>query len=108
MPGGYPASPEFWFAFEVLTPGVTSGTYTVVQSSGWVASNGNTWTVPKALTWGATYYWQVAVSDAGHAAEPVEHVAHLDDTDLVRGGRRPAGRLAPVRAPWRRPTTATR
>jgi len=64
VPGGYPVSPEIWFAFELLIPGVTSGTYTVVQSSGWVANNGNTWSVPKPLTWGSTYYWQVAVSDA--------------------------------------------
>lgn len=32
--------------------------------AGWVAGNGSTWTVPKPLTWGATYSWQVAVSDA--------------------------------------------
>jgi RHS repeat-associated protein len=64
VPGGYPAKPEFWFAFEVVTPGTTSGTWLIVQSSGWVAGNDNTWTVPKPLSWGATYYWEVAVSDA--------------------------------------------
>jgi hypothetical protein len=63
VPGGYPAKPTFWFAFQVVTPG-SNGTYLVVHSSGWVAGNGNTWTVPKPLSWGATYYWQVAVSDA--------------------------------------------
>jgi Domain of unknown function (DUF6531) len=63
VPGGYPAKPEFWFAFEVVTQGA-NGTWTVAQSSGWVANNGDTCTVPKALTWGTTYYWQVAVSDA--------------------------------------------
>ncbi len=64
IPGGYPAKPQFWFAFEVLTPGAQNGTWLVVQSSGWVAGNGNTWTVPNPLSWGGTYYWQVAVSDA--------------------------------------------
>ena len=64
VPGGYPADPSFSFAFEVLVAGTSSGTYTVEQSSGWVANNGNTWTVPTALTWGGTYYWEVAVSDA--------------------------------------------
>src|SRR5580698_112495 len=63
VPGGYPARPSFWFAFEVLTSG-SNGTWTVDQSSGWVAANGNTWTVPKALSWGATYYWEATVSDA--------------------------------------------
>ena len=33
-----------------------------------MAGNGNSWTVPTALTWGSTYYWEVAVSDA--AAPP--------------------------------------
>jgi RHS repeat-associated protein len=61
--GGYPVNPALWFAFEVVTQ-ASNGTWTVVQSSGWVANNGNTWTVPKALSWGSTYYWQVAVSDA--------------------------------------------
>jgi RHS repeat-associated protein len=64
VPGGYPADPSFSFAFEVLAAGASAGTYTVEQSSGWVAGNGNSWTVPKALTWGSTYYWEVAVSDA--------------------------------------------
>jgi RHS repeat-associated protein len=64
VPGGYPANPGFWFAFQVLTPGSTSGTWLVVQSSGWVAGNGNTWTVPTPLSWGSTYYWDAAVSDA--------------------------------------------
>ena len=61
--GGYPVDPALWFAFEVVTQ-ASNGPWTVVQSSGWVAGNGNTWTVPKPLTWGSTYYWQVAVSDA--------------------------------------------
>jgi RHS repeat-associated protein len=61
--GGYPAKPVFWFAFQLVTPNGAGG-WTVQQSSGWVAGNGNTWTVPKPLTWGATEYWQVAVSDA--------------------------------------------
>jgi RHS repeat-associated protein len=64
VPGGYPADPSFSFAFQVLVAGGTPGTYTVVQSSGWVAGNGNSWTVPKPLTWGSTYYWDVTVSDA--------------------------------------------
>jgi RHS repeat-associated protein len=64
VPGGYPADPSFSFAFELLVAGTTSGTYTVQQSSGWVADNGNSWTVPTPLTWGDTYYWEVAVSDA--------------------------------------------
>ena len=68
VPGGYPADPSFSFAFQVLVAGASSGTYTVQQSSGWVANNGSSWTVPTALTWGGTYYWQVAVSDA--AAPP--------------------------------------
>jgi RHS repeat-associated protein len=67
VPGGYPVTPEFWFAFEVVTQ-APNGTWGAVQSSGWVANNGNIWTVPKPLPWGATYYWQVAVSDA--AAPP--------------------------------------
>lgn len=61
--GGYPVSPALWFAFEVVTQ-ASNGVWSVAQSSGWVAGNGNTWTVPKALAWGGTYYWQVAVSDA--------------------------------------------
>jgi RHS repeat-associated protein len=64
VPGGYPADPSFSFAFQVLVAGAQPGTYTVQQSSGWVANNGNSWTVPTALTWGSTYYWEVAVSDA--------------------------------------------
>lgn len=61
--GGYPVNPALWFAFQVVTQ-APNGTWSVAQSSGWVANNGNTWTVPKALTWGSTYYWQAAVSDA--------------------------------------------
>ena len=61
--GGYPVNPALWFAFQVVTQ-APNGTWSVAQSSGWVADNGNTWTVPKALAWGGTYYWQVAVSDA--------------------------------------------
>ena len=48
VPGGYPANPSFSFAFEVLVAGASSGTYTVQQSSGWVAGNGSSWTVPTA------------------------------------------------------------
>jgi RHS repeat-associated protein len=70
VPGGYPAKPAFWFAFQVVTPN-TSGGWLVVQSSaGWVAGNLNTWTVPKPLSWGTTYYWQVAVSDASSPPSP--------------------------------------
>jgi RHS repeat-associated protein len=61
VPGGYPANPTFSFAFQIVS-GTGIGA-SVVQSSGWVAGNGNSWT-PKALTWGNTYYWQVTVSDA--------------------------------------------
>jgi hypothetical protein len=64
VPGGYPAKPVFWYAFQVVIPGATAGTWLVVQSSGWVAGNSSTWTVPKPLNWGATYYWEAAVSDA--------------------------------------------
>jgi RHS repeat-associated protein len=63
VPGGYPPKPEFWFAFQVVLP-ASNGTWSVVQSSGWVAGNGDDWTVPNPLTWGSTYYWEVAVSDA--------------------------------------------
>jgi RHS repeat-associated protein len=62
IPGGYPANPNFSFAFQIVS-GTGVGA-TVVQSSGWVASNGNSWTPPKALAWGSTYYWQATVSDA--------------------------------------------
>ncbi|HEY7816404.1 MAG TPA: DUF6531 domain-containing protein, partial [Nakamurella sp.] len=61
VPGGYPASPALSFAFQIVS-GTGLGA-TVVQSSGWVANNGSSWT-PKALTWGSTYYWQATVSDA--------------------------------------------
>jgi RHS repeat-associated protein len=61
VPGGYPANPALSFAFQIVS-GTGLGA-TVVQSSGWVANNGNSWT-PKALTWGSTYYWQATVSDA--------------------------------------------
>jgi RHS repeat-associated protein len=61
VPGGYPATPAFSFAFKLLSgPSLTS---TVLQSSGWVASNGSSWS-PKALNWGTTYYWTVTVTDA--------------------------------------------
>jgi RHS repeat-associated protein len=62
VPGGYPAKPEFWFAFEVVIPSANG--WQLVQSSGWVAGNENSWTVPKPLVWGTTYDWEVAVSDA--------------------------------------------
>ena len=38
-----PGQPGVRFAFEILPE--PSGTYTVVQSSGWVSGNGNNWTV---------------------------------------------------------------
>ena len=62
VPGGYPAVPAFSFAFQIIS-GPDARTATVLQSSGWVANNGNSWT-PTALTWGNTYYWQVTVTDA--------------------------------------------
>lgn len=62
VPGGYPASPSFWYAFEILS-GPNQGTATVDQSSGWVADNSNSWTPTTAPTWGQTYYWVVTVSD---------------------------------------------
>jgi RHS repeat-associated protein len=69
IPDGYTANPDFWFAFQVVVPGSASGTWETVQSSdGWVAGNASTWTVPKALDWGDTYYWQAAVSDEGTTA----------------------------------------
>ncbi len=63
VPGGYPATPVFSYAFQILN-GPNPGTATVLQSSGWVPGNGNSWTPTTALTWGTTYYWQVTVSDA--------------------------------------------
>ena len=62
VPGGYPANPTLSFAFQIVS-GTGVGA-TVVQSSGWVPNNGNSWTPTKALTWGSTYYWQATVSDA--------------------------------------------
>ncbi len=62
VPGGYPATPQFSFAFRILTS-TSTGFGSVLQSSGWVADNGNSWT-PTALTWGTTYYWQATVTDA--------------------------------------------
>jgi RHS repeat-associated protein len=62
IPGGYPANPAFTFAFQILTGPGAGGT--VVQSSGWVSGNSSTWTPPKPLTWGTTYYWEAAVTDA--------------------------------------------
>jgi hypothetical protein len=63
VPGGYPASPVFSYAFRILN-GPNPGTATVVASSGWVADSGNSWAPAASLTWGTTYYWQVTVSDA--------------------------------------------
>jgi hypothetical protein len=63
VPGGYPASPVFSYAFRILN-GPNPGTATVVASSGWVADSGNSWAPAAGLTWGTTYYWQVTVSDA--------------------------------------------
>lgn len=98
VPGGYPAKPEFWFAFEVVTKSPT-GTWTVAQSSGWVANNGTTWTVPKALTWGATYYWQAAVSDASSPPNVSStSVTWTTPISFVVGAAQPAvwNRLGPV------------
>ncbi|MGH3237228.1 MAG: DUF6531 domain-containing protein, partial [Streptosporangiaceae bacterium] len=63
VPGGYPATPDLSYAFRILN-GPDPGTATVLQSSGWVAGSGNSWTPATALTWGTTYYWQATVSDA--------------------------------------------
>jgi RHS repeat-associated protein len=68
IPGGYPAAPAFSFAFELLN-GPNLSTAHVLQSSGWVPSNGNSW-APSALTWGTTYYWAVAVTDATSPPSP--------------------------------------
>jgi RHS repeat-associated protein len=62
VPGGYPASPSFSYAFQILN-GPGSGA-TVVASSGWVSGNGNSWAPTTNLTWGSTYYWEATVSDA--------------------------------------------
>ncbi|HXS63847.1 MAG TPA: DUF6531 domain-containing protein [Streptosporangiaceae bacterium] len=62
VPGGFPANPTFSYAFEILNG--PSSTATVLQSSGWVAGNSDTWTPTTALTWGTTYYWRATVSDA--------------------------------------------
>jgi RHS repeat-associated protein len=63
VPGGYPATTSFWYAFEIVS-GPNLSTATVDQSSGWVANNSNNWTPTTALTWGQTYYWVATVSDA--------------------------------------------
>jgi RHS repeat-associated protein len=63
VPGGYPANPVFTFAFRLLN-GPNPSTATVLQSSGWVSGNSDTWTPGTDLTWGTTYYWQVTVTDA--------------------------------------------
>jgi large repetitive protein len=63
VPGGYPANPQFTFAFQILN-GPNQSTATVLQSSGWVSGNASSWTPTTDLTWGTTYYWQVAVTDA--------------------------------------------
>jgi RHS repeat-associated protein len=62
VPGGYPASPSFTYAFEIISGPVRS-TATVEQSSGWVADNDSSWTPTTALTWGDTYYWVATVTD---------------------------------------------
>jgi RHS repeat-associated protein len=61
VPGGFPVNPTFSYAFEILNG--PSSTATVLQSSGWVAGNSNSWTPPTALAWGGTYYWRATVSD---------------------------------------------
>jgi RHS repeat-associated protein len=63
VPGGFPTDPAFSFAFRVLN-GPNASTAAVLQSSGWVADHGNSWSPATALTWGTTYYWQVTVSAA--------------------------------------------
>jgi RHS repeat-associated protein len=63
VPGGYPASPVFSYAFQILN-GPNPSTATVLQSSAWVAGSGNSWAPTTPLTWGTTYYWRVTVSDA--------------------------------------------
>ncbi|MBV9449023.1 MAG: hypothetical protein JO345_24310, partial [Streptosporangiaceae bacterium] len=68
VPGGYPQVPAFSFAFELLN-GPDPRTASVLQSSGWVADNGDSWT-PSALTWGTTYYWSAAVTDAASPPSP--------------------------------------
>lgn len=68
VPGGYPASPQFSFAFAILS-GPDLKTATETLSSGWVAGNGNSWT-PKALAWGGTYYWSVVVTDGSTSSGP--------------------------------------
>ena len=98
VPGGYPTEPQFSFAFEVVTQNA-NGTWAVAQSSGWVAGNGDTWTVPKPLAWGATYYWQAAVSDA--ATPPTissTSVTWTTPISFVVGAAQPAvlGRFGPV------------
>lgn len=62
VPGGFPSDPTFSYAFEILN-GPNLSTATVLQSSGWVADNSNSWTPTTALTWGSTYYWVATVSD---------------------------------------------
>ena len=61
VPGGFPANPTLSYAFEILNG--PSSTATVLQSSTWVAGNGNSWSPPTALAWGGTYYWRATVSD---------------------------------------------
>jgi RHS repeat-associated protein len=67
--GGYPADPQFSFAFAIVS-GPDLKTATEVQSSGWVADNGDSWTPSKALTWGDTYYWSVLVTDGSTNSGP--------------------------------------
>jgi RHS repeat-associated protein len=62
IPGGFPANPAFSYAFQILS-GPNPSTATVLQSSGWVTGNSNSWTPPTALTWGSTYYWDATVTD---------------------------------------------
>src|SRR5581483_4737697 len=63
VPGGFPVNPQFTFAFQILN-GPNPATATVLQSSGCVAGNASSWTPTTDLTWGTTYYWRVAVTDA--------------------------------------------
>jgi RHS repeat-associated protein len=80
VPGGYPAKPRFTFAFRVLD-GPDADTANVLDSSGWLAGNASQWAPSKPLTWGTTYWWQVAVTDV---------------TDPADAGISPAWAVAPV------------
>ena len=69
VPGGFPATPTFSFAFEIMS-GPNPVTATVLQSSGWVAGNASTWSPTTSLAWGSTDYWRATVSDAATPPAP--------------------------------------